>query len=130
MDKEKVIEFLEENELFDVELLSEQKDLIVTKFYYDFDETELKAATAYAEDECGSDKNDDWYNEYYIPYLTEIAIDNVGDIIEEVMEELNIKAQFVSYEMEKDNDYSEFIAIFYNGNEEKDIEEVLSKLGI
>ncbi len=130
MDKEKIINYLKDNDLSDVEILSQQKDLAAVRFYYDFDDTELKAAEAYAKDQAGDEKDEAWFQDYYIPYLTEVAVDNVGDIIEDLMAEMKVKAQFISYEMEEDNDYSEFIAIFYNGEEDIDIEDVLVKLGI
>lgn len=130
MEKEKIINYLKENDLTEVELLKEQQDLFVTRFYYDFDEAELKAAKAYADDEGGNDKDDNWYEEYYMPYLTEIAVDNVGDIIEEIMSNMNVKAQFISYEMEEEDDYSEFIAIFYKENDGLDIEDELMKLNL
>ena len=84
MDKEKIINYLEENGFSDVELMSEQKGLIATRFYYDFDKDELKAAEAYANDASGKEKNDSWHEDFYIPYLTELAIDNVGEIMEEI----------------------------------------------
>jgi len=130
MDKEKIINYLEENELSEVEMISEQKDLFVTRFYYDFDETELKAAEAYANDGSGKEKSDSWYEEFYIPYLTELAVDNVGELMEEIMEDMGLKAQFVAYEMEIDSDFSEFISIFYKDDIQVNIEDVLAKLGI
>ena len=130
MDKAKVINCLEESGFSDVELLSEKKDLFVTRFYYDFDKDELKAAEAYSNDGSGKEKNEAWYDEFYIPYLTEMAIDNVGEIIEELMSDMDIKAQFISYEMEADSDYSEFIAVFYNKEIEVNIEDILANLDI
>lgn len=130
MDKVKIISCLEESEFSDVELLSEQKDLFVTRFYYDFDKDELNAAEAYSNDGLGKEKNDAWYEEFYIPYLTELAIDTVGEIIEDIMTDLGVKAQFISYEMEADSDYSEFIAVFHDKDVEVNIEEILANLGI
>jgi len=130
MDKVKIINCLEESGFSDVELLSEQKDLFVTRFFYDFDKDELKAAEAYSNDGAGKEKKDQWYEEFYVPYLTELAIDTVGEIIEDIMSDLDIKAQFVSYEMEVDSDYSEFIAVFHNKDVEVNIEDILANLGI
>jgi len=130
MDKEKIINYLEENGFSDVELMSEQKGLIATRFYYDFDKDELKAAEAYANDASGKEKNDSWHEDFYIPYLTELAIDNVGEIMEEIMSEMAVKAQFVAYEMDAESDYNEFISIFYENDTQADIEDVLANLGI
>ena len=130
MDKVKIINYLEESGFSDVELLSEKKDLFATRFYYDFNKDELKAAEAYSNDGSGKEKNEAWYDEFYIPYLTELAIDNVGEVIEELMSDMDIKAQFISYEMEADSDYSEFISVFYNKEIEVNIEDILANLDI
>ncbi|MHC1721369.1 MAG: hypothetical protein AB9844_11985 [Clostridiaceae bacterium] len=130
MDKEKVLEYLEENDLNDVELIKEENGYFAVKFYYDFDIDEMKAAEAYANDEAGKEKNETWQEDFYLPYLTELAVDNVGEIIEDIMSETGIKSQFVSYEMEYGDDFSEFIAIFYEEESPINIEDVLDKLEV
>ncbi|PRR78150.1 hypothetical protein CLLI_19140 [Clostridium liquoris] len=133
MDKNAVIEYLEDNELSEVEELPyDDKDAVVLRFYYDFDEEEVSAAEAYADDESG-EKNGSkkWKGEFFIPYLSELAVDTVGQIIEDLMEDLEVEAQFTSYEVdEEEPDYTEFIAIFYPKDKKVEIDEVLEKLDL
>lgn len=129
MDKEKIINFLQSNGLEEVEDLS-YDDIIVLKFFFDFDDDELKAARAYASDECEEEEESDtWYDEFYLQYLNELAVDNVGEVIEDLMEELEIEAQYMSYELDKENhEYSEFVAVFYNKGKELDLDQILDKI--
>lgn len=128
MDKEKILEYLDESGMSDIEVVKEEKDYMAVKFYYDFDSDELKAAEAYANDEAGKEKDDSWFDEFYLPYLTELAVDNVGEIVEEVMGDTGTKAQFVSYQIEEDDDFSEFIAIFHEQDAVFSIDDILESL--
>lgn len=130
MNKEKIIEFLEANSLNDIEEIKYNGNAAVIRFCFDFDEAELEAAKAYANDESEDEEEGEvWYNDFFLPYLNELAIDNVGEIIEDLMEEEDIEAQFVSYEVDMENyDYNEFIAVFYESGTEIDIDEVLAEL--
>jgi hypothetical protein len=128
MDKQKILEYLDESGMSDIEVIKEEKEYMAVKFYYDFDADEMKAAEAYANDESGKEKNDSWNEEFYLPYLTELSVDNVGEIIEEIMGDTGAKAQFVSYQMEEGDDYSEFIAVFNDEGAVVSIEDILDKL--
>lgn len=128
MDKEKMLQHLEESGMNDIEVVKEEQGYMVVKFYYDFDADELKAAEAYSNDESGNEKNESWYEEFYLPYLTELSVDNVGEIIEEIMGDTGLKAQFVSYQMEEGDDFSEFIAVFHSEDIVMNIEDILDKL--
>lgn len=132
MDKEKVISYLKENNLSDIEEIPYKNESIVLRFFYDFDEDELKAAKAYANDECEEEKEgEEWFQEFFLPYLNDVAIDNVGEILEETMEELNVDIQYISYELDEENhDYNEFIAVIFEKGKDLDIEEVLEELNI
>lgn len=128
MDKEKILEYLDESGMSDIEVVKEEKDYMAVKFYYDFDSDELKAAEAYANDESGKEKDDSWFEEFYLPYLTELAVDNVGEVVEEIMGDTGTKAQFISYQMEEDDDFSEFIAVFHDENAVLSIEDILENI--
>lgn len=130
MEKEKIISFLLDNDLEEVKELSCDNGVIVLRFYYDFDEDEINAAKAYASDESeDEEEGDSWYNEFLLPYLNELAVDSTGEIIEELMEELSVEAQYVSYELDRENyDYNEFIAVFYEKGRDIDLDEVLNKI--
>lgn len=130
MNKEEIINYLEENGLSDIEDLEYKGNAVVLRFTFDFDEDEINAAKAYADDESEDETEEDtWYDDFFLPYLNELAIDNVGEIIEESMEELELESQFVSYEVDRENyNYNEFIAVFYKRGLEIDIDEVLEEL--
>ncbi|GIM29579.1 hypothetical protein CPJCM30710_22450 [Clostridium polyendosporum] len=132
MKKSELIKFLTENDLSDVEELKYKDNITVSRFFYDFDKEEIEAAKAYSNEESDYDaESDEWYSEYFIPYLSDIAIDNVNDIIEDTTEEFEVEAQFVSFDVDVNNyQYSEFIAIFYDEDNKVDLDEVLDDLGL
>ena len=130
MDKKAIIQILEKNELSQIEEIEYKEGAVVLRFFYDFDEDEIEAAKAYANDESEDEENGDtWYEEFFLPYLYDLAVDNAGEVIEEIMEELDIDAQFVSYEMdEEEYSYNEFIAVFFTKGKAIEIEQVLNEL--
>ena len=65
----------------------------------------------------------------FLPYLNELAVDSTGEIIEDLMEELDIEAQYMSYEIDRENyDYNEFIAVFYEKEKDINLDEILEKI--
>jgi hypothetical protein len=132
MDNKKIIEFLKENELTDIEELEYKENVSVLRFYYDFDDEELASAKAYANDECeGETESDEWYDEYFLPYINDLAIDNVGEILEESIEASDLQVQYISYEADAENyDYCEFIAVYFKENDKVEIETILDELNL
>ncbi|NMM62765.1 hypothetical protein HBE96_08655 [Clostridium sp. P21] len=130
MNKEKVVQCLSENGLNEIEDLSYNDEAIVLRFFYDFDDEELSAAEAYSNDESEEEaKSNKWYYDYFLPYLSDLAVDNVGEIIEDIMEDTNLEAQYTTYELDKENyDYNEFVAAFYEKGKEVDLDKILDKL--
>ena len=130
MDKKIILDLLKENELSDIEELQYKDDIIVLRFFYDFDETEIKAAKAFASDESGEEEqNEIWTEEFFLPYLTDLAIDNVGEYIEEIMEKAQVSSQYMSYDLNaEETEYCEFIAVFYEGEKDIEIETILDEL--
>lgn len=129
MNKQNIIKFLKENQIEDVEEIKYKEDIFTLRFYYDFDDSEIEAAKAYASDECEEEEEDEvWYNEFFKPYLNDIVIDNVGDILEDCMKELDIGIQFITYDFEDEEECSEIIAIFYEKDKSIDIENVIDDL--
>ncbi|NLZ48254.1 MAG: hypothetical protein GX895_05590 [Clostridiales bacterium] len=130
MDKNKIISFLEDNDLSEVEEIKSEDGVLVLRFFYDFDRDELEAAKAYANDECEEEEeSEEWYEEYFLPYLNEIAIDNTGEVIEDLIDEFDVQAQYITYETDEDTyDYSEFVAVIYEKDKNCDIEEILDDL--
>ncbi|MFA9397773.1 MAG: hypothetical protein ACERKV_05845 [Clostridiaceae bacterium] len=130
MDKISLMQLLEENRLNNVEEINYKDDIVIFRFTYEYDEDEKKAAKAYTEDECDSTDEDVIREEFYIPYLMDIAVDNVGDIIEEAMDEFELQGQFISFDIDEDLNGNEFIAMFYSKDEDYEIDEVLDNLNI
>lgn len=129
MEKKAIIEILEENGFNDIEELEYKENDLVIRFYYDFDEASIEAAKAYANDESGEEEgSDDWENEFFLPYLNDLAVDEVGEILEEIMEDMNVDDQFVSYELDSEELSNEFIAAFFPKGNSIDIEQILDAL--
>jgi hypothetical protein len=127
---ERIIEILENSGLKEVEELKYKDGIVVARFFYDFDDDEIEAAKAYAEDECEDESEGEvWFDEFFIPYLNDIAVDNIGEIVENAAEKSGLEAQYITYDIDPDDyDYCEGIAVFYPDSEDIDIEEVLEGL--
>lgn len=132
MNKMDLINFLKENDIEEIQEIDYKEEAAVLRFFYDFDDAEIEAAKAYSKDECkAEEESEEWYNDFFLPYLTDLAIDNVGEIMEEAMEDLDIEIQYVSYELDKENcDYSEFIAVAFEKGKDIDIEDVLEEINV
>jgi hypothetical protein len=130
LDKKAIIQILEKNELSQIEEIEYKDEAVVLRFFYDFDEDEIEAARAYSNDESEDEENGDtWYEEFFLPYLYDLAVDNAGEVVEEIMEALDVEAQFVAYEMdEEEYSYNEFIAVFSPRGKAVEIEQVLDEL--
>ncbi|WP_010234223.1 hypothetical protein [Clostridium arbusti] len=129
MDKQNIIKFLKQNQIDDIEEIKYKEDIFTTRIYYDFDDSEIEAARAYANDECEDEEEGEvWYGEFFKPYLNDIVIDNVGDLLEDCMKEFNIEIQFITYDIDDQYEYSEVVAIFYDENKNINIENVIDDL--
>lgn len=130
MDKNAIIKVLNDNNFNSIEEIPYVEETFVVRFFYEFDEDEIEAARAYSNDESEDEENgDEWYEEFFLPYLNDLAVDNVGEIVEDIMEKFDLDAQFVSYDMDEE-EYSdnEFIAAFFPKGKVKEIEEILEEL--
>ena len=123
-----IIDFLEDNGLSEVEEVKSSDDYIVVKFYYDFDSDELSGAKEYANEESDvEEESDEWYKDYYLSYLGDIAKDNCNEIIEEASEEFEIECLCKPLEMDNNSSsYMKFISVFNKGLDELDLEDILN----
>lgn len=131
MDKSKIISLLKENGMSSIEEINYKDNIMLVRFTYEFDEDEIGAAKAYANDECTEDEEEGqvWFEEYFLPYMNDLAVDNTGDIVQDIMDALHVQGQYVSYEMDEDEyEYNDFIAIFFEPGSKIDIEDVLQQL--
>lgn len=171
MNREEIVSFLEDNEITDIEFIKDEDGVLVARFFYVFDESEISAAENYeesltytedGEDDYGDgdmeqdsfeainsdtmsedeidpeeldeeESMDDDYEEEdgMLSYLSDIAIDHVGEVLEDLKDELGIDVQYIGYNMDEDNmDSYEFIALFQEEGSNHDIDEELEELGL
>ncbi|EQB86544.1 hypothetical protein J2Z44_002986 [Clostridium punense] len=127
MNKIKIFNMLEDNELYDLKEIKKNNDVLVVNFKYEFDDLEISGAESYANEEYDKEEKDDsWYDDYYLPYLNDMAIDNVEDIMDEICEEESLDYEFVAYELSKEQvDYVEFIAVFFKDEIDFELDELV-----
>lgn len=129
MNKDNILQYLENNGLSDIDILKEEEGLIVATAYYDFDGDELDAAKAYADDQVEEDDSEEVYNEFFNNYLVDLAVDNLGEVMEELIEEEGIDAQYLTYELDPEEVESLQVAmLFSSGDADNDLEDILDEL--
>ena len=130
MDKNAIVDYLSDNGIEQIEEIEYEADVLVLRFFYDFDDEQMSSARAYSDDEYDGETEDEtWYSEFFLPYLSEMALDDVSEILEEIMDRFNIKIQYVSYENDSDNyDYCEFIAVAAEESRDFNIDDILEQL--
>ncbi|WP_252231721.1 hypothetical protein [Clostridium sp. ZBS15] len=128
MKSSEIIDYLEKNGLSEIEEIGQTDEYALIKFFYDFDKEEIDAAENYSNEECDfDDESDEWYNDFYMPYLKDIAMDNIESIIEDSMEDLDVEGKYRQVENETRNlGYVKFIAAFAKCDSEVDLDEVLN----
>ncbi|MEK6265879.1 MAG: hypothetical protein N2B06_14090 [Clostridium sp.] len=130
MNKQYIINFLKQNGLSDLDEIKYKNDTIALKFKYYYDELEMEAATSFADDEGDFKQNkEEWYEEYFLPYLSDIAADNVEDIMEECTEDLGIEYEFIGCDISEDDyEFNEFAVVFYGKDADIEIDDILMQL--
>ena len=98
------------------------------KFYYDFDKDELSAAKIYSNEESDYEaESEEWYNEYYIPFLKDIAVDNAEATVEDVVDEFDVAAVVKELGVENGNyGYFKFVLACSYQMDDIELEEVLN----
>ena len=132
LNKQYIINFLNQNDLNDIAEIEYKKETIALKFKYIYDNIEMEAATSYANEEGDFTQNkEDWYEEFFLPYLSDIAADNVEDIMEECAEKMEIEYEFIGCDISQDEyEFNEFAVVFYNKDSNIDIDDILIELDI
>jgi len=130
MDKNKIMEFLKQSQVIeDMEEIKYKPEFLVVKFFYNYDDDEIDAAKDFANSQSSQEENEDtWYDEHYIPYLIDIAVDEVRDTIEELVDKTGLNAEYISYEPDRDDVGCEFVAVFADEGKDFDIDEILDSL--
>ena len=114
--KEEIIEILQENDLDNIKEINKHEDCFIVKFTYEYDDIELDGAREFADDECTSEREgEEWFQEFFLPYLNDMAIDNINDIVDEIAEDFGFDYEMLSFELSEDN-YGgmDFLVAFYN----------------
>lgn len=130
MNKEEIIEILEENDLENIKEIEKDDQCFIIKFSYEFDELEIAGAREFANEECNEAREgEQWYQEYFLPYLNDTAIDNINDIIDEISEDYDLDYEMLSYELSEDDyDSMSFLVAFYRETLPVDIDELILEL--
>jgi len=108
-------------------------DLGILRVVQDYHELlhddEIEAGKAYAKNQMEEGDAEEVYTEYLTNYLVDLAVDDLGEIMEELIEEEGIDAQYLTYEMEADEMTSIQVAmLFSKGDLDSDLEDILDAL--
>lgn len=77
------------------------------------------------------DEDDEFYGGAKEKYLSEIAIDYVGEVLEDLQDDLGMEVQYIGYDLEEDEaDSFEFIALVFEKGKALNIEDILDELDI
>lgn len=130
MNKTEILDILEENGLSEIEELKSEQDLLLVKFYFDFDKDVLAAAKEYANTESEQEeKSKEWYNQYFLPYLYDFANDEVLEIVEEIIDDAeDLSGEIMAFQIDMVNtNYVQFMALFTTEENSVAIEEVVKE---
>ncbi|MCX7884002.1 MAG: hypothetical protein N2448_03100 [Caloramator sp.] len=127
-----ILNFLENEGLEEIDEIEYNKDIFVYNFFYVFDEAEIEAAKEYANENCDVESTEEeWNEEFYLPYLTDIAADNVRDIVDDICEEFDLTGEFIAYQMDiGSSERCEFTVVFAKEGLEFDIDEIIEELDL
>lgn len=70
--------------------------------------------------------NPEWIEDYYVPYLYDVAKDNIQEIIEDICDEYALEAEFRKIDNTDDSEYIKALVVFCSEDCELDIEEIIS----
>ena len=129
IDKYGIINYIEENDLEDIKEIKITDELVILKFNYLFDKFEIESAEAFADEECTDKHSEEWYYDFYLPYLSDIAIDNVEEIIEECAEDRKLEYQLIALDLSPEQqEESVFMAAFYHKGINVELEDYLIEI--
>lgn len=130
LNKKKMLGYLEGQGFVEVDEIEYNEDIVVYNFFYSFDDAELVAAREYANENYIESKGEEsWNEEFFLPYLTEMAADNVRDILEEMCNEFKIEGEFMVYGLDANSpENCEFTIVLAQEGSEFDIEKIMDEL--
>lgn len=130
MDKQKILTSLEKEGFKEIDEIEYNKQIKVFNFFYVFDEVELDAAKDFANENYDeANGEDEWYDEFFLPYLVDMASDNVRDTLEDICEELELTGEFILYEPDRESyEQMEFVLVMADQDVEFDVDEIVEEL--
>jgi hypothetical protein len=130
MDNQKILNSLEKEGYKEIDEIEYNKQIKVFNFFYVFDEVELDAAKDYSNENYDeANGEEEWYDEFFLPYLVDMASDNVRDAFEDICEELELTGEFILYEPDRESyEQMEFILVLAEQDVEFDIDKIVEKL--
>jgi hypothetical protein len=130
MDNQKILNSLEKEGYKEIDEIEYNKQIKVFNFFYVFDEVELDAAKDYSNENYDeANGEEEWYDEFFLPYLVDMASDNVRDTFEDICEELDLTGEFILYEPDRESyEQMEFILVLAEQDVEFDIDKIVEKL--
>jgi hypothetical protein len=128
--KELILDCLNKEGLEEIDEIAYKNNIFVFNFFYAFDSAELDAARAYADQNYNeAEGEENWNEEYFLPYLTEMAAENISDIIEEMCGNNNLVGEFMVYELERSRfEKCEFTIVIAEKGVQFDIEKIMDEL--
>jgi hypothetical protein len=129
-NSKQIMEYLEKEGFLEIDEIEYNKDVTAYNFFYGFDEAEIDAAKDYANANYSEDAGEDsWNEEYFLPYLTELAADNISDMLEDLCETYELEGEFAAYELDRSRFEScEFTIVLGNSGCKLDIEKIMDEL--
>lgn len=130
MNKQKILNSLEKEGFKEIDEIEYNEQIKVFDFLYVFDEAELDAAKDYANENYDeANGEDEWYDEFFLPYLVDMASDNVRDTLEDICEEFELSGEFIMYEPDRENyEQMEFILVLAEQDVEFNVDEIIEEL--
>ena len=128
MESKKIIKYFENDDI-QISNLKENEGLLVIESYYEFSDDVIDAAKAYANDSCMDEaESEKWFTDFYEPYLQDFAVDDFGGLIENIMEECEVSAQYVTLGLDEDYLGCLFGVVIYEKGKEVNINKELDEL--
>jgi hypothetical protein len=132
INRQAIMEFLEREGLDEVDEIEYKESILVYNFFYTFDDDEMDAAKSYANENYDPEKGEEqWYEEYFLPYLTDVAADNVKDMLDDLCEEFELEGEFIVYEIERESyEQCEFALVVAPRGKQFNMDEILEELDL
>lgn len=116
----------ENAELVDGEVIDDEDDTDIDEILEEIEEEEEESED---EEDLAYGEDEEYVDIPKLRYLSEIAIDQVGETLEEIRDDLDIEIQYVGYDLDEDDFGSyEFVALIFEKDKVLNIEDILDEL--